>query len=133
MRQRLASLLFQDSDPTAARAQRNTPVEVSKVSPSARRKTASKTKVEGFPVQSFSTLMTDLAIVALNRASLLTQDQAAITIVTKPTPLQRKALDRLSVHPQQNVSIQKPAREMCYQGGRPRNGTSYASNGARRC
>ena len=85
MRQRLAPLLFQDHDPTAARAQRNTPVEVAKVSPCARRKAPTKTTAEGFSVHSFTTLMTDLASLTLNRASLSTQEQAAITIVTGPT------------------------------------------------
>ena len=105
MRQRLAPLLFQDDDPAAARAQRDTPVEAAQVSERARDKARTKRTAEGFPAHSFPTLLGDLANLVLNRVRLPTQEQAAITIATKPTKLQRRAFDLLGIDPQQDVSI----------------------------
>ena len=105
MRRRLAPLLFQDDDPGAARAQRDTPVEPAEVSERPRGKAGTKTTPEGFPVHSFATLLGDLSSIALNRVSLPTQEQAAITIATEPIRLQRRAFDLLGVEPQQTVSI----------------------------
>ncbi len=102
MRRRLAPLLFQDDDPAAARAQRDTPLEPAEVSERAQRKAATKTTQEGFPVHSFPTLLADLANLVLNRVRLPTREQAAITVATK---LQRRAFDLLGVDPQQKVSI----------------------------
>ena len=105
MRRRLAPLLFQDDDPAAANAQRNTPVEPAEVSERARRKAATKRTPEGFPAHSFPTLLGDLASLVLNQARLPTQAQTAIAIATKPTPLQRRAFDLLGIDPTRNVSI----------------------------
>ena len=105
MRRRLAPLLFQDDDPAAARAQRNTPVEPAEVSERAQRKADTKTTAEGFPVHSFPTLLADLANLVLNRVRLPTREQTAITIATEPSKLQHRAFDLLGVDPQQNVSI----------------------------
>ena len=105
MRQRLAPLLFQDEDPAAAQAQRDTPVEPAQVSARAKRKAATKTTAEGLPVHSFPTLLADLASLVLNQVCLPTQEQAAITVATKPSKLQRRAFDLLGVDPQQKVSI----------------------------
>ncbi len=105
MRQRLAPLLFQDDDPAAARAQRDTPVAAAQVSERARGKARSKRTAEGFPAHSFPTLLGDLASLVLNRVRLPTPEQAAITIATKPTRLQRRAFDLLGIDPKQDVSI----------------------------
>jgi hypothetical protein len=105
MRQRLAPLLFQDDDPAAARAQRDTPVAAAQVSPSARDKARTKLTAEGFPAHSFPTLLADLANLVLNRVRLPTPEQAAITIATQPTKLQRRAFDLLGIDPKQDVSI----------------------------
>ena len=105
MRQRLAPLLFQDDDPAAARAQRDTPVEAAQVSERARDKARSKRTAEGFPAHSFATLLGDLASLVLNRVRLPTAEQATITIATKPTKLQRRAFDLLGIDPKHDVSI----------------------------
>ncbi len=102
---RLAPLLFQDDDPAAARARRDTPVEPAEVSERAKRKADTKTNPEGFPVHSFPTLLGDLSNLVLNRVSLPTQEKTAITIPTEPTKLQRRAFDLLGVDPQRTVSI----------------------------
>ena len=105
MRRRLAPLLFQDDDPAAARAGRATPVAAAQVSERAQRKAASKATAEGVAVHSFPTLLGDLANLVLNRVSLATQEQTAITIATEPTQLQRRAFELLGVDPQQTVSV----------------------------
>ena len=105
MRRRLAPLLFQDDDPVAARARRDTPVEPAEVSDRAKHKADTKTTPEGFPVHSFPTLLGDLSTIALNRLTLPTQAKTAITIATEPTTLQRQAFDLLGVDPPQTVPI----------------------------
>ena len=100
-----APLLFQDDDPAAARAQRDTPVDAAEVSQRAWDKARTKRTAEGFPAHSFPTLLGDLANLVLNRVRLPTQEQAAITIATKPTKLQPQAFDLLGIDPQQDVSI----------------------------
>ena len=105
MRRRLAPLLFEDDDPVAARAQRDSPVEPARVSPRAQRKAASKAAAEGFPDHSFPTLLADLSNLALNRVVLSSQQQAAITVSTQPTKLQSKAFELLGVDPNQTVPI----------------------------
>ena len=52
MRKRLAPILFDEDDPEAARAQRASPVEPAKPSPSARRKAASKSTPDATAVHS---------------------------------------------------------------------------------
>ena len=105
MRRRLAPLLFQDDDPAAARAQRDTPVAPARVSARARRKAATKTTAEGWPAHSFQTLLGDLATLALNQVVLPTEHRTAIAVSTKPTRLQRQAFDLLGVDPKQTVPI----------------------------
>ena len=105
MRRRLAPLLFQDDDPVAARARRDTPVEPAEVSDRAKDKADTKTTLEGFPVHSFPTLLGDLSTIALNRLTLPTQAKTVITIATEPTTLQRQAFDLLGVDPPQTVPI----------------------------
>ena len=90
MHRRLAPLLFQDDDPAAARAQR---------------KAATKSTADGLPAHSFQTLLGDLATLALNQVVLPTEHQTAITVNTRPTPLQRQAFDLLGVNPNQTVPI----------------------------
>ena len=105
MRRRLAPLLFQDDDPAAARAQRDTPVVPAQVSDRAKRKADTKTTADGFAVHSFPTLLGDLSNIALNHVVLPTPHKTAMTSATKPTPLQRKAFDLLGVDPHQTVPI----------------------------
>ena len=63
-------MLFQDEDPEGARAQRSSPVQPARTSERARRKSASKTTAVGLPAHSLSTLLDDLATLALNTVHL---------------------------------------------------------------
>ena len=97
MRKRLAPILFDEDDPDAARAQRASPVEPARPSPSARTKAAQKRAPDETAVHSFHTLLADLSTVALNDISI--GDSESFKLVTAPTPGQQKAFDLLGVNP----------------------------------
>ncbi len=97
MRQRLAPLLFDDTDPAAAAAQRVSPVAKAKPSPAAKRKTdthrTDPVKGTSFPVHSFRTLLADLA--TLTRNVVCFAGHRLSVVMATPTPLQRHALTLL--------------------------------------
>ena len=97
MRQRLAPLLFDDTDPAAATAQRSSPVAKATPSPAAKRKTDTRRTdpVDGtsFPVHSFRTLLADLA--TLTRNVVCCASRSLTLVMATPTPLQRRALTLL--------------------------------------
>ena len=95
MRQRLAPLLFDDQDPNGA--PRPSVVAPAKVSQAARKKAQSKRTPDGLPVHSFRTLLEDLATIVRNQVVPKLPGARPFTIVTRPTPLQQQALDRLGV------------------------------------
>ena len=105
MRRRLAPLLFEDDDREAARRQRATPVEVARVSPSARRKAQTRETPEGLPVHSFRTLLDDLASVVVNVIRLPGAGTQRTTVVTRRTRLQSRAFELLEVNPERTVPI----------------------------
>jgi hypothetical protein len=96
MRQALAPLLFQDTDPAGAAAERVSVVAPAQRSPSALRKARSLRTDDGFPVHSLETLLKDLGTLTKNRMRLgdSTFDQLA-----SPTPLQTRAFELLGVLP----------------------------------
>jgi DDE family transposase len=96
MQQRLAPMLFKDDDPATARAARPSPVAPARRSPSALAKDATKHAADGAPVHSLATLLDDLATIVASRIQP-TGDLPAFTIITTPTPLQRRALELLGV------------------------------------
>jgi hypothetical protein len=96
MQQKLAPMLFKDDDPAAARAARPSPVAPARRSPSARAKDATKVTPDGQPVHSLATLLDDLATITASRIQPAA-GLPAFTIITTPTPLQRRALELLEV------------------------------------
>jgi Transposase DDE domain len=97
MRQRLAPMLFDDEDKEAALASRTSPVAKAPRSDKAKAKDAGKRTGDGQPVHSFHTLIADLGTLCLNKAVAVTNPDYALAVVTRPTPLQQKALDLLGV------------------------------------
>ena len=95
MRRRLAPLLFDDPDPNGA--PRPSVVAPTKVSQAAQKKAQSKRTPDGLPVHSFRTLLEDLATIVRNQVVPKIPGARPFTIVTRPTPLQQQALDRLGV------------------------------------
>ena len=97
MRRRLAPLLFDDEDPAGAPS--SSVVAPAEVSRSAQQKARSKRTAGGQPVHSFRTLLEDLATIVRNQVVPRIPGARPFTIVTRPTPLQQQALDRLGVLP----------------------------------
>ncbi len=108
MRRRLAPMLFEDDDREGARAQRSSPVEKAEVSESAKAKADTKRTPDGLPVHSFRTLLDDLSGMALNQLRLPGHGESLLSVVTAPTPVQKRAFQLLGVKPDQNVPIRLP-------------------------
>jgi hypothetical protein len=96
MQHKLAPMLFKDDDPAAARAARPSPVAPARRPPSALAKDATKVTAGGAPVHSLATLLEDLATIAAN-AVQPAGGPPAFTVITTPTPLQRRAFELLGV------------------------------------
>ena len=96
MKQALAPILFQDNDKPAAAAKRADPVAAAQRSDEALTKAARKRTQDDYPVHSFTSLLADLATICANHIQP-TNDLPAFTILTTPTPLQRRALELLGV------------------------------------
>jgi hypothetical protein len=99
MRRALAPVLFDDDDKSGADALRASIVAPAQRSQRARAKASQKKSEDGMPIHSFQTLMGDLATLAMNRVQPKTAGAVAFDMVTRPTPLQQKALDLLNVKP----------------------------------
>jgi transposase len=100
MRKALAPILFDDHDPDAAEALRDSVVAPAKRSPAARRKAAGKRTDDDLPVHSLRTLLSDLATLSRVRyrvANPTTEATTEFERLTEATPLQRRALDLLGV------------------------------------
>jgi hypothetical protein len=97
MRQALAPILFDDDDKAAAEAQRASVVAPAQPSAKARRKAARQRTDEGEPVHSFQTVLSDLATIVKNRIEPRIAGAASFDQMTRPTPLQQRALDLLQV------------------------------------
>ena len=65
------------------------------------RKAVTKQSEDGRPIHSFHSLLADLATIAKNRIQVtvrgLTTETQTFDRITRPTPLQQKALDLLGV------------------------------------
>jgi hypothetical protein len=92
MREALAPILFDDDDPEAAQAQRQSIVAPAKRSPKAQSKARLKQTDDGLPVHSFQTLLKDLATITKNQMQMGDQ---SFEMITTPTQLQQRAFDLL--------------------------------------
>ncbi|MGO9148213.1 MAG: IS1634 family transposase [Acidimicrobiales bacterium] len=97
MEARLAPMLFKDDDHQGAEAQRTSPVAPAFRSESALRKVHTKRTEDNEPVHSFATLLKDLATIAANKVQPLNTDLPVFTVITTPTPIQRRAFELLGV------------------------------------
>ena len=97
LRQRLAPMLFHDTDRDAAEAQRNGPVAKAERSPAAIAKQTTGVTPDGLPVHSFSSLLADLATLARNTVTTAINPHRPFTLLTRPTPIQQKAFDLLGL------------------------------------
>jgi transposase len=97
MRQLLAPILFDDHDKRQAQAARPSIVAPALRSDAARRKAATRKTDEGLKVNSFQTLLGDLATIVKNRIQPKDEKIPAFDMLTTPTKLQQHALDLLGV------------------------------------
>ena len=97
MRRKLAPMLFDDTDKAAAEALRASVVAPAQRSPAAIRKQTAGITPDGLPVHSFQTLLADLATIARNTVVTAIAPDYPLTVLTRPTPVQRKALELLEV------------------------------------
>ncbi len=94
MRGALAPILFDDEDPQAAEAQRDSIVAPAQRSPKAQHKAMRKRTDDGLPVHSFQTLLADLATITKNQMQM---GEQSFEMITTPTELQQRAFDLLQV------------------------------------
>jgi hypothetical protein len=97
MRQALAPLLFDDADRQAAEAARPSPVASARRSAAAIRKRNTATTPDGLPVHSFRSLLADLGTLTRNTITTAVAPNYPLLVTTRPTAVQRRALDLLSV------------------------------------
>jgi transposase len=95
LRRAWASLLFDDQrsgEPPAT-----SPVTPAKRSASAQAKAQTKRTPDNLPVQSFRDLLRDLATIVKNRIQPTLKSIPPFEVVTRPTPLQKRALELIGV------------------------------------
>jgi len=97
MRQRLAPMLFDDTDKAAAEAMRSSVVATAQRSPAAVAKQTTGLTPERLPVHSFHSLLADLATLARNTVITAITPNYPLTVLTRPTPIQHKAFALLGV------------------------------------
>jgi len=97
MRRALAPLLFEDEELAEDRKTRD-PILPAESSASVKRKKATKMTPDGFPVQSFSTLLSDLATRCRNQCRVKSKpDSPAFHELTQRTPFQERAFQLLGL------------------------------------
>jgi transposase len=97
MRQRLAPMLFDDTDKEEAEAQRRSVVAQAQRSKAAVKKQTTGLTEDGLPVHSFRSLLADLATLARNTITTAIAPHYPLTVLTRPTPVQQKAFDLLGI------------------------------------
>ena len=94
MRQQLAPVLFDDDQPEAGEALRNSVVAPAQRSPQAKDKARRKKTNDGLPVHSFQTLLKDFRTIARNTVRM---GSATFEVTTTPTSFQQHILTLLGV------------------------------------
>ena len=97
MRRKLAPMLFDDTDKQAAEAARSSVVAPAQRSEAAIRKQTTGVTPDGLPVHSFRTLLADLATLTRNTVVTAIASALPLTVLAKPTPVQRRAYELLEL------------------------------------
>jgi hypothetical protein len=97
MRQHLAPMLFDDHDKQAAEACRASVVAKARRSQAAVTKQTTGLTADGLPVHSFQSLLADLATLARNTIVTAITPDYPLTVLPRPTPLQRRAFELLGL------------------------------------
>lgn len=99
-------LLLAEQDHDAAEAARTSPVDPALVSPATQRKRTTRRTDAGLPVSSYTGLIEHLASLTLNIMAVPSAPQATFTMLSRPTPLQAAALERLGA----NLSVSRTSQ-----------------------
>ena len=99
-------LLLAEQDHDAAEAARTSPVDPALVSPATQRKRTTRRTDAGLPVSSYTGLIEHLASLTLNIVAVPSAPQATFTMLSRPTPLQAAALERLGA----NLSVSRTSQ-----------------------
>jgi transposase len=97
MRQKLAPMLFDDTDKEQAEARRKSVVAQAQRSKAAVKKQTTGLTGDGLPVHSFQSLLADLATLARNTITTAITPHYPLIVLTRPTPIQQKAFDLLGI------------------------------------
>ena len=97
MRQKLAPMLFDDTNREEAEARRQSVVAQARRSKAATKKQTTGLTEDGLPVHSFRSLLADLATLARNTITTAIAPHYPLTVLTRPTPVQQKAFDLLGI------------------------------------
>lgn len=97
MRRLLAPILFDDDDKPSADKRRASIVAPARRSPRAESKAATKRTEDAEPVESYQSLLTNLATIVKNRNRPKAEKGPEFEIITTPTPQQQRAFDLLGV------------------------------------
>jgi transposase len=97
LRQRLAPMLFDDTDKAAAEASRASVVAAAQRSQVAISKQTTGMTAEGLPVHSLRTLLADLGTLARNTIVTALTPDLPLAVLTRPTAVQHRAFELLGV------------------------------------
>ena len=99
MRAKLAPLLYDDTDRETAAALRNSAVAKAQRSPAAHRKETTGLTTDGLPVQSFQSLLADLATYCRIQATTALNENYVFTLYSRPNQTQARAFELLGIKP----------------------------------
>jgi len=99
LREALAPLLFHDTDLSAAKAERTSPVAATEPSDSVKAKKATKRSADGQRVVSFADLVAHLGTLVRNTMRVPTRPKHRFTLHSRPTALQEAAFALLEFDP----------------------------------
>lgn len=99
MREKLAPLLFHDTDIEAARAQRSSPVAKTEPSQAAKAKKATKRSADGHAIMCFGDLVTHLGTLTRNTMRVPIKSSHSFMMHSQPTSLQEAAFSLLGIDP----------------------------------
>jgi len=100
MRDKLAPMLYDETDQEAASAARVSIVAKAARSQAAKAKEATGHTPDGLPVHSLRTLLADLATYSRIEATTALNQKYVFTLYTRPTPTQQRAFELLGVNPE---------------------------------
>ena len=100
MRQKLAPMLYDETDREAAEALRESVVAKAERSPAARAKQTKRCTEDGLPVLSFQGLLAELATLTRNITATPLNDDHELVLYARPTPIQAKAFALLGIKPE---------------------------------